>query len=212
MSTTIYTIYCATNTTNNKKYVGYTCDFNTRKAQHISAAGNKPKTHFHKALNKYKFTWDILCECDNQQEALHYWEEHYIRLLDTYALNGKGYNYSYGGDGAGHIKTAEHRRKISETNKRKGINWATTGASEAARIAITGKPQSAEHKLKRAASKCREIEIGGITYRSGKEAALSLGLSNGCISGWVKNNNGSRYNITIPTGSNGHVRRYNNNK
>ena len=207
MSKSIYTIYCATNLTNNKKYVGYTSDFNTRKHKHIFDSQNNPKTHFHKALNRCDFSWEILHEDNDKSKALHYWEEYYIRKLNTYALNGKGYNYSYGGDGAGHIKTKTHRRKISETNKRLGISFVNNGATEAARIANTGKKQTRDHILKRAKAKCRSVEIEGVIYSSQKEAALKLNVSQGAISGWISKNGGDRMGVSIPKGSNQYVKR-----
>jgi hypothetical protein len=70
--------------------------------------------------------------------------------------------------------------------------------------AITGVPQTEEHKRRRAESKSREIEIEGILYKSGKEAADKLGFKPSTICVWAKKN-GSRYGITIPKGHNQHT-------
>ena len=79
--------------------------------------------------------------------------------------------------------------------------FVLNGATEAAKIKNTGKSQSSSHIKKRSAAKQREIEIEGILYASGKEAAESLGFKPSTISTWVKKN-GSRYGISIPVGSN----------
>ena len=67
-------------------------------------------------------------------------------------------------------------------------------------------PQSAEHKAKKAKAKCREIEIEGVLYSSGKAAAESLNYGVSAISQWATKN-GSRYGIAIPKGSNQYARR-----
>jgi len=79
--------------------------------------------------------------------------------------------------------------------------WGSALGWEPATKAITGVPQTEEHKKKRAESKSREVEIEGILYKSGKETAEKLGYCPGAISTWVKRN-GSRYGISIPKGSN----------
>jgi hypothetical protein len=60
------------------------------------------------------------------------------------------------------------------------------GATEAARLANTGRKQSTAWKKKRAAAKCRKVVINGVIYDSGKAAALALGVSRAAISGWTK--------------------------
>lgn len=79
--------------------------------------------------------------------------------------------------------------------------WGSAVGWEIATKAIKGVPQSENHKKKRAESKSREIEIEGVLYKSGKDAAEKLGYCPGAISAWAKKN-GSRYGITIPKGSN----------
>jgi hypothetical protein len=88
-------------------------------------------------------------------------------------------------------------RCVNETFQR----WGSATGWEPATKAITGIPQTEEHKKKRAESKCREVEIEGVLYKSGKEAAEKLGYCPGAISTWVKRNR-SRYGISIPKGSN----------
>ena len=52
----------------------------------------------------------------------------------------------------------------------------------------------------------KKIEIEGIVYNSGKEAAEILGYKVSTISNWATKNK-SRYGIKIPTGSNQYKRR-----
>ena len=87
-------------------------------------------------------------------------------------------------------------------NRRGPTGWGLATA------AIIGVPQTKEHIEKRAMAKSRAIQIDGVTYKSGKEAATLLGYSVSTISVWAKNN-GSRFGITIPTGSNQYVNRGN---
>lgn len=71
---------------------------------------------------------------------------------------------------------------------------------------LKGRVQSKEWKEKKASSLRREIEIEGVLYSSGKEAANTLGYTSSAISTWAKRN-GSRYGIKIPTGSNQWINR-----
>lgn len=182
-------IYCATNRINGKKYVGYTDNFELRKYQHLWYASHNPEWHFHRAIAKYgedAFDWKILEQSEDQHHALYVLEEFHIRQQNSHAYDGHGYNYSYGGNGAGRPVTEERKKKISETLKRKGINFVKNGATEAARMAVLGTKQSREHKLKKARAISRKITIDGVTYSSGREAAKSLGVSPSTISSWVK--------------------------
>jgi len=79
--------------------------------------------------------------------------------------------------------------------------WGSAVGWGLATKAITGVKQSEIHKKRRAESKSREIEIEGITYKSGVEASKILGYHTSTISVWAKNN-GSRYGISIPKGHN----------
>jgi group I intron endonuclease len=198
-----YYIYRATNTTNNKSYIGYSADFELRRAQHESAAAvGKCTNYFHRALRKYgidKFIWEVVYTSEDKEDTLYQKEEFYIRLFDTYGPNG--YNLSYGGDGAGRIVSDATRQKMKERNIRMNLNWRTTGASAAAKAAITGVPQKPDHITARARSKSRRVVIEGIEYASQKEAAEKLNYSTGAISSWIKQQ-GTRSAVKIPTGAN----------
>lgn len=105
------------------------------------------------------------------------------------------------------VWTKEELDHLSKVNKERNINFVSNGATEAARIKNTGKKQSKEHITKRIRTK--QIEIDGILYNSGKEAARALGYKPATISSWAIKN-GSRYGIKIPTGSNQYTNGNNN--
>lgn len=184
-----YSIYCATNTINGKRYVGYTSDFKTRRKKHEWQALTNPGGHFHRAIRKYgveSFEWEILFESSDQVLTLLTKEEEFIRLKNSHARDGHGYNYSYGGNGSGFYMTDDQRRRAVETRRRNGINPVTCGMTEAARLRNTGCKQSESHKRNKAASKMRKVEIEGVTYQSGVHAAEALGMSRGVISGMIR--------------------------
>ena len=92
-------IYKATNTINNKCYIGQTIHpLNTRKYNHRFKASKPTKSYFHRAIHKYgwdSFIWETLCECKNQKE-LDEMEYHYIK---QYKMLGDVYNITDGGRG-----------------------------------------------------------------------------------------------------------------
>jgi group I intron endonuclease len=90
-------IYCWTNKTNGKKYIGQSVDIYKRKNAHISSAG-KYETLFSKALYKYglnNFDFKILEE--TKKEKLNEKEIYYIKELNSYYKNEHGYNMTRGG-------------------------------------------------------------------------------------------------------------------
>lgn len=124
-----YVVYRATNTQNNKSYVGQSYDFESRKRQHIADAYGKHKNRqahaFQNAIAKYgedKFTWTILAEFDNVDDC-NKAEEALITELNTLAPNG--YNLHPGGRNK--TPALETRKKISETLKRVGTILSNKG-------------------------------------------------------------------------------------
>lgn len=183
----IYTIYKATNTINNKSYVGYTSDFESRLYRHQWHSKNSPKQHFHKAINKYgwdNFDWSIVYQSTDKDHTLFEMEEFFIREYKSHALDGYGYNYSYGGNGAGQVRTKSHIDNLNRSKKDNGFyetdTWKTICANR------KGTKQSQEHKDRKAKAKSRRVVIDGITYSSGVEAAKALNKSKSWVSSQIK--------------------------
>ena len=99
----MYKIYLATNTLNNKKYVGMTkLALRQRIALHSSNAkkSSRSKSVFADALKKYgiaAFCWETICEHDDFIETQKL-EVFYIKKFKTHITNG-GYNLTTGGYG-----------------------------------------------------------------------------------------------------------------
>ena len=96
-------IYKATNKINNKIYVGQTVHtIEKRWKDHLDDC-NSLSGHnylFHKAIKKYgpnNFIIEQLEECDNQK--LNERECYWIKILNSYYLDGFGYNMTRGGEG-----------------------------------------------------------------------------------------------------------------
>ena len=87
----------------------------------------------------------------------------------------------------------ETRKKISETNKIKGINWNSNGATEAARQYHLGRKQTEDHICKRTSQRCRRVEVDGVEYESLKQAAETLGVNITAISGRLVRGKSARY-------------------
>lgn len=102
-----YIVYLATNTINNKKYVGVTKQsLKARKRSHKHEAFSK-KSHtynspFKRAIRKYgfkAFKWEVLESDLTKEEALER-EKYFIEYYKTYYsyLNSNGYNATIGGE------------------------------------------------------------------------------------------------------------------
>lgn len=89
----------------------------------------------------------------------------------------------YAGWNKGISPSEETKRLISETNKKRGINFVSNGATEAARQACLGKKQSPEHIAQRVKAKQKKVCVEGVIYNSLTEAAESLGVHITAISG-----------------------------
>lgn len=117
-------VYAATNLTNGKIYVGCTMQpLKARMAQHKCRAG-KSRTAFAHAIAKYGmdgFRWEVIAIADSAS-SLEAAERYYIRLLNSRADGGHGYNRTEGGAGtAGMPASAETRAKQSEVRKRRNF-------------------------------------------------------------------------------------------
>jgi len=129
-----YVIYKATNTINNKSYIGFTSRWPKRMKEHLKAATwnnhYSKNSHFYRAIRMYgqdAFVWEILKESDNKELMSE--EENFIKEFDS-KLNG--YNMTDGGEGALGVKlTLEQKQKMSESRKgripwNKGLRGVTT--------------------------------------------------------------------------------------
>lgn len=118
----IYTIYKATNTVNNKIYIGFDSDWPTRKYSHKNHYHREQyKTkRFYKAINKHgwdKFNWEIIYQSKDKTHCLQM-ETHFIKEYQSYVNDGHGYNLNLGGEGnAGHTHSEETKNKISQSTK-----------------------------------------------------------------------------------------------
>lgn len=114
-------IYKATNTINDKCYIGVDSNWPHRKHAHKCAVKRGSQLLFHKAIRKYgweNFKWEIIEESENIDLLLNEREEFYIRLNNSYHLDGNGYNMTYGGEATlGWSPSEETKLKISISNK-----------------------------------------------------------------------------------------------
>lgn len=114
---TIYSIYVKTNILNNKKYVGFSNDVEARQRQHIRDANNGSKCILHKAMRKYgneNFSLEIIYESLDRTHILEM-ETYFIKKYESYWQTGKGYNMTFGGEGAsGYKHTPEELENLSK--------------------------------------------------------------------------------------------------
>lgn len=122
-------VYCYTNKTNNKKYVGQTKrTLKRRHDEHMwaSLGGNDSHLPFHRAIKKYgieNFILEILVTDCKSYEELNKLEQFYIKTLETLKTQ-HGYNISSGGNNGNNLegKTEEEMQEIRKkcSNAMKG--------------------------------------------------------------------------------------------
>lgn len=140
-------IYRATNTVNNKVYIGQTINtLEYRKTRHCKGAFNNTQERcsaFWKALCKYgieNFEWSVIAEATTQEE-LNALEIRFIAEFNCISPNG--YNLQAGGHSGLHHESS--KRKISEAHKGKVVSIETR---QKISDAHKGKKLSEEHKKK----------------------------------------------------------------
>lgn len=119
----MHVIYIIRNKVNGKVYIGQTCRFSRRKAQHLH--DTRRGRYLHKplcrAFAKYgeeAFEFEILEECATL-ELTNEREKHWIAVFDSYNLE-KGYNLTQGGEGtSGYVYTEQDRQKMSEAQRKR---------------------------------------------------------------------------------------------
>jgi len=118
-------VYCATNTINNKKYIGIDSYWPKRISTHKYYATVKCKnTIFYKAIRKYgwdNFKWEVIKECFSKEELCES-EIYYIESKNTEQPNG--YNMTKGGEGffSSHSKLTKARLSKQMKNRIHLIN------------------------------------------------------------------------------------------
>jgi len=88
------------------------------------------------------------------------------------------------------------RQKIAETNKRKNINFVTTGATEAAAKVNRGKKQSDDHIKKRTAHQRKPIIVDDIYFESQKDACEFYQVKGNVLKKWLASGRATRPNGT----------------
>jgi group I intron endonuclease len=115
-------IYCAT-LPSNKKYFGFTIDFENRKRSHKCHANAGTQNKFYNAIRKYgwdSIQWDIIEEFKSEskkdlREILSKREIYWINESQSYT---NGYNGTKGGDGVlGLTWREESKEKLSKTQE-----------------------------------------------------------------------------------------------
>ncbi len=118
-------IYLRTNIINGKQYVGQANDFERRESE-WKWGDTYTGGIIDKAKMKYgveNFKSEILKECQTQDE-LNFWEQYYIKELNTKYPNG--YNLTDGGGGMSGFKhSEEHNKKMSKVLKGRHLSEKT---------------------------------------------------------------------------------------
>jgi group I intron endonuclease len=137
----IYQIYKATCFTTKKIYIGYTSNFDVRKATHKKNSENGKEQSFYCAIRKYgwkDFSWEILYCSKDKEHTLRQMEPYFISLFDS--MNPKfGYNMTSGGYGGNCSEETKKKISLSKLGKKRSPETI-----EKMRKALTGRKVSKE--------------------------------------------------------------------
>lgn len=128
----MYYIYCYTNKINQHKYVGQTNNYQRRIREHRSCAFNEKASSYndliHKKIREYgedNFEITVLEKLYTEDiEEVNQREIYWIQKLDTFCVNGNGYNMNIGGGRRGYssILTPEEIQEVKNKIKQ-GISY-----------------------------------------------------------------------------------------
>jgi group I intron endonuclease len=123
----MYYIYCYTNKINNHKYVGQTNNYKRRIREHRSCAFNEKASSYndliHKKIRQYgeeNFEITILEKLYTEDiDEVNKREQYWVKKLDTYCDNGKGYNQDLGGGRRAYssVLTQEELKEVKNSIK-----------------------------------------------------------------------------------------------
>ena len=157
----IYTIYKAKNTINNKVYIGFDSNWPKRQNNHSLNHKNLNKNNiFYSAIRKHgwnNFEWEVIYQSKDFLHCLETMEPYFISYYKSF---GKGYNMTPGGEGK---KLGSFESDV--TKKKKSISHIGLKKSEEAK------------------KKHIESRKG---YRHTKETKLKISLSNKGRTSWNK--------------------------
>lgn len=196
-------IYCITNKTTGKKYVGKTKRrVSSRWSAHCHDALKRGlNTHFARAVRKYgkeDFVVEILEKC-NSIPDLNSRETWWIETVDSYR---NGYNSTRGGDGGSGIKWSEEARK-KQSEIRLGMKFSEEHKANLSRAhqgksswnkglcgelnPLFGKQRPIEVKTRISESKWKKVQQLSLdgkplaVFESIRHAASTLGIGNANI-------------------------------
>lgn len=146
-------IYKATNTKNNKSYIGQTIhSLRHRKVQHKSRAKNGSKQPIHCAIRKYgfdSFSWEELYFCSNKKEL----DEAEIRLIaSNNTFVPAGYNIAIGGASGDTLSNHPNKEEIikkCEAARRPKLNILMRTDEYRKKISMAGKGRRHSEETKK---------------------------------------------------------------
>lgn len=180
-----YTVYCHTNKTNNKKYIGIT-RLNPED-RWKNGIGYKIQPKFWRAIQKYGwdgFYHEILCS-DLQEQQAKDLEIYFIKELNTV---NNGYNVSHGGDtGNGVVYTDEMKQHLSEKfsgegNPRYGV-VLSDDIKNKIRSSLIGR--ECPEKRKSGNPMARKVVLGNLMFGSILELSEYCNIPTDTIQMWL---------------------------
>lgn len=143
----IHSIYRFVNQNNNKVYIGYTSNWDSRLRDHQTRY-SKLNTAFYHAIRKHgwdNFTYEVIYQSLDKEHTHNIMEEYFIREYNSHVDSGHGYNMSYGGDGNNGY-CAETLYKMGSANRGKKRGPRTEETKQKIGFANSQKTRTEEEK------------------------------------------------------------------
>jgi group I intron endonuclease len=160
----IYSIYKITNKVNNKVYIGFTQDTETRWKNHRNCKLDRPLYNSIKKHGIDNFSFEIIYKSDDRDHTLLIMEPYFIELYEAYT---KGYNCVKGGI---NTNTDEHRQKLSDRMKTNNPMKNPETAAKVSKSLMGKKPTITKERNE----KIRQSKIGIKNHNFGKTETADI--------------------------------------
>ncbi len=222
----IYSIYCATNKINGKRYIGFDSSWPQRQLDHHKNSRYAYRTEaLYHAIRKHgwdAFDWNVIYQSPDKSHTKNEMESYFIVEYNTHVDDGCGYNMTSGGDGGNRMSAAarakmgwsrglkldpcsqERRDAISAAKKAQRLKWSEADKERIRQTRLGSK--ASEDTIRKKSKRYVATSPDGVEYRFynlnrfAKEHSLNQGAMSGLCVGRLEYYKGWKCRFDLESG------------